>query len=157
VGIRVSLRLCGLVAMVMLLAWLVRPGLVAWAQAPLPAWLRWAGAPLALAAVPLLAWTFHTLGLNLTDTVATRDNGFLVTNGPYPWVRHPFYGMVALFTAGLLLVSALWPCAVMVCAVLWLLALRTPLEEQKLIERFGDAYRDYAARTGRYLPRWSRS
>jgi protein-S-isoprenylcysteine O-methyltransferase Ste14 len=30
---------------------------------------------------------------------------------------------------------------------------RTATEEAKLIERFGDAYRDYAAHTGRFLPR----
>ena len=33
------------------------------------------------------------------------------------------------------------------------LAMRTPLEEAKLIEAFGDEYRDYMARTGAYLPK----
>lgn len=155
-AIRVPLRAFGLTAMALLLAWLIRPGLVAWAQVALPAWLRWAGAPVALAAVPLLAWTFHTLGLNLTDTVATRDNSYLVTGGPYRFVRHPFYATGALFLAGLVLLTALWPCAVLGCVVLSLLALRTPIEEQKLIDRFGGAYREYAARTGRYFPRRAR-
>ncbi len=31
--------------------------------------------------------------------------------------------------------------------------MRTPLEEQKLIEAFGDEYRAYMQRTGRYLPK----
>jgi protein-S-isoprenylcysteine O-methyltransferase Ste14 len=34
-----------------------------------------------------------------------------------------------------------------------LLALRTKTEERHLIERFGDQYRDYMARVGRFLPK----
>ena len=34
-----------------------------------------------------------------------------------------------------------------------LLALRTAREEQHLIARFGDQYRDYMNRVGRFLPR----
>jgi protein-S-isoprenylcysteine O-methyltransferase Ste14 len=37
--------------------------------------------------------------------------------------------------------------------VLVLLVVRTPKEEQMLIERFGDQYREYMARTGRFFPR----
>jgi protein-S-isoprenylcysteine O-methyltransferase Ste14 len=33
-----------------------------------------------------------------------------------------------------------------------LLALRTKIEEMYLIERFGNQYRDYMARVGRFLP-----
>jgi protein-S-isoprenylcysteine O-methyltransferase Ste14 len=34
-----------------------------------------------------------------------------------------------------------------------LLALRTRIEERYLIERFGDPYRDYMKRVGRFLPK----
>ena len=34
-----------------------------------------------------------------------------------------------------------------------LLALRTRTEERYLIERFGDQYRDYMKRVGRFLPK----
>jgi protein-S-isoprenylcysteine O-methyltransferase Ste14 len=34
-----------------------------------------------------------------------------------------------------------------------MLVVRTRIEEEKLIERFGDDYRAYMARTGRFLPR----
>jgi protein-S-isoprenylcysteine O-methyltransferase Ste14 len=37
--------------------------------------------------------------------------------------------------------------------VIALLAARTPREEEKLIEKFGDQYRAYMSRTGRFLPR----
>ncbi len=36
---------------------------------------------------------------------------------------------------------------------LGLLVLRTRIEEEKLIERFGEDYKEYMKRTGRFLPR----
>ena len=33
-----------------------------------------------------------------------------------------------------------------------MLVIRTRVEEAKLTERFGEEYRDYARRTGRFLP-----
>jgi protein-S-isoprenylcysteine O-methyltransferase Ste14 len=152
-AIRVPLKLCGLAGMVLIVCWLARPSLVAWAGMPLPAGLRWAGAGLAFAAVPMLAWTFRSLGHNLTDTSATRDNSYLVTAGPYRYVRHPFYVTIATSFAGMSLLTALWAVALLMFVVLVLLALRTPLEERKLVERFGDAYVAYMSRTPRYVPR----
>jgi protein-S-isoprenylcysteine O-methyltransferase Ste14 len=151
---RIPLKLCGLAGLVFMAAWLVRPEWVKWGHVPLPPWVRWLGAAMCLVAAPLLWWTFHTLGHNLTDTVATRDNSYLVTSGPYRWVRHPFYVVVFLFMSGFSLLSAQWPVAAGIALVLVLLAARTPLEERKLIERFGDAYVVYAARTGRFIPRF---
>jgi protein-S-isoprenylcysteine O-methyltransferase Ste14 len=34
---------------------------------------------------------FHSLGRNLTDTVVTRREAYLVLNGPYRFVRNPMY------------------------------------------------------------------
>ena len=34
-----------------------------------------------------------------------------------------------------------------------LMAIRTPKEEANLIAKFGDEYREYMRRTGRFLPR----
>jgi protein-S-isoprenylcysteine O-methyltransferase Ste14 len=151
---RATLKLTAVLAGIVVVLWFVRPSLVLnWAHLALPAWLRWAGAGMMVIAVPLVWWTFHTLGHNLTDTVETRANSFLVTSGPYRFVRHPFYTTVALFVAGFVLLSALWPVGVLMGIALTLLAVRTPLEERKLIERFGDEYVRYAARTWRYVPR----
>ena len=47
-----------------------------------------------------------------------------------------------------------WLYLVFTGGVLVLLALRTPTEEAKLIERYGDVYRDYMQRTGRFIPRF---
>jgi protein-S-isoprenylcysteine O-methyltransferase Ste14 len=44
---------------------------------------------------------------------------------------------------------------VAVCGIIMfaLLAARSRLEEQRLVERFGGAYREYQRRTGRFVPR----
>ena len=90
--IMIGLRLCGLLALIALAAYLINPSWMVWSSITLPTWLRWIGAILGVFAVPpLLFWTFHSLGKNLTDTVVTRREHTLVTHGPYRWVRHPFY------------------------------------------------------------------
>jgi len=149
----IPLRLCGLAFFGGLLAYLIDPEWMAWAQLPLPAAVRWAGVGVAVLALPLMVWTFASLGRNLTDTVATRRQHTLVTTGPYRWVRHPFYTSgFSIYLALILLTANGWLALAGVGALI-LLCLRTPTEEKKLIERFGDEYRAYAARTGRYFPR----
>ena len=105
---------------------------------------------------PLLFWTFQSLGRNLTDTVVTRREHTLVTHGPYRWVRHPFYGVVLLWGLSMTLLTANWLIAVLGLAAIAMLVRRTTIEEAKLTERFGDEYRSYAAKTGRFFPRLGR-
>ncbi len=101
----------------------------------------------------LLVVTFRTLGKNLTDTVVTRAEHTLVTRGPYRWVRHPCYLATALAVVANSLVTANWFLALTGGIVFGLLVLRTRIEEEKLIERFGEDYKEYMKRTGRFLPR----
>src|SRR5207249_3646753 len=94
----------------------------------------------------------HSLGKNLTDTVVTRRQHTLVTHGPYRWVRHPFYGVVCLWGLSLSLLTANWLIFLVGVVALAMLIRRTRIEEAKLIERFGDQYRSYAEKTGRFFP-----
>ena len=151
--VMVGLRLCGVLAWALFAAYLINPARVSWSSLAMPAWPRWAGATLGLLAVPpLLSWTFHSLGRNLTDTVVTRREHTLVTHGPYRWVRHPFYGVVFLWGLSLALLTANWLLALLGVAAVTMLVARTRVEEVKLAERFGDEYRAYARRTGRFFP-----
>src|SRR6185295_12922725 len=92
------------------------------------------------------------LGTNLTDTVVTRKIHTLVVRGPYRWVRHPFYDAVALLLIAISLVAANWFIFATGAAVFTLLVIRVSREESSLVARFGDDYRDYMARTNRFLP-----
>jgi protein-S-isoprenylcysteine O-methyltransferase Ste14 len=154
VFIMVGLRLCGLLGLVAFAASLIEPSRMAWSSVSVPTWLRWIGGCLPMFAVPpLLFWTFHSLGKNLTDTVVTRRGHTLVTHGPYRWVRHPFYDVVLLEVVSVSLLTASWLLALLGLTAFAMLVVRTRIEEEKLIERFGDEYRAYMERTGRFLPR----
>jgi protein-S-isoprenylcysteine O-methyltransferase Ste14 len=147
------LRLTGLVLWISTLGYLIFPAYFHWAAMPLPIWLRWIGVVSGALCSLLMYWTLSSLGKNLTDTVVTRAEATLVTNGPYRWVRHPFYVTAALLMASVTLLTANWLIGVSGVVVLTLLAIRTPKEEQMLIKRFGQQYRDYMAKTGRFIPR----
>jgi protein-S-isoprenylcysteine O-methyltransferase Ste14 len=135
------------------MVYLVSPGWIAWAQVPLPAGVRFAGAAAGAAALPLIVWVFSSLGKNVTHTTAVRSQHTLVTAGPYRYVRHPLYTVGMLWFLGFSLLAA--NVFIFACAVLGFAAilLRTPFEEQRLLERFGEDYRQYMQRTGRFLPR----
>jgi protein-S-isoprenylcysteine O-methyltransferase Ste14 len=140
------------------LLYLLNPAWLAWSHLELPAGVRWGGAALMAACLPFIYWLFRSLGLNVTHTVAIRKAHTLVTHGPYHWVRHPLYSTGLLFFLGLSVLAANWFIALAIMAAFAALTLRTPHEEARLIEKFGDEYRSYMQRTGRYFPRlwWSK-
>jgi len=155
--ILVTLRPLGIACMLALIAYMINPAWMAWSSMVLPGWLRWAGVGLGLIAGTFLIWTLRSLGRNLTDTVVTRREHTLVTSGPYRLVRHPFYLSLALAIAANALAAANWFVLGSGAAALVLIAIRTRKEEELLVARFGDAYRTYMERTGRFLPRSPRA
>lgn len=148
-----ALRACGLALWLSTSAYLANPRWMSWASIDLPAPLRWSGAGVAAVCLPMLRWTFRSLGKNVTPTVVTRERHELVTSGPYRWVRHPLYSVGTLFFGSFALLAANWFIALADLATLAVLISRLPREEEKLIEHFGDDYMEYMKRTGRLLPR----
>ncbi len=154
--ILVLLRIAGLTMWLSAIAYAINPKWLAWSAFFIPIELRWLGAGLSVAAVPLIAWMFRSLGDNVTDTVAVRHRHVLVTRGPYRWIRHPLYSFGFLLFAGINLMAANGLMALSSLLGFALLVIRTLIEEAKLIEKFGDEYRAYMQRTGRFLPRLAR-
>jgi protein-S-isoprenylcysteine O-methyltransferase Ste14 len=131
-----------------------KPEWIAWADMPFPLWLRWFGVGMGAVCVPLIWWIEASLGLNFQTTLHVREGHSLVTHGPYAYVRHPMYTGLLLFTIAWLLASANW--LVGLPGLLGLPAIlinRVSREEAVMIELFGDEYRAYMQRTGRFLPR----
>jgi protein-S-isoprenylcysteine O-methyltransferase Ste14 len=152
----VTLRAGGLLLWLSIIIYLINPAWMSWASITLPIWLRWSGVAGGLLSVALLVWMFSSLGRNITDTVAIRRDHSLVTHGPYRLIRHPLYSFGTLFILSFGVVAGNWFIAVMSFAAFILLALRTPIEEAKLLDRFGEEYKEYLRRTGRFLPRLGR-
>lgn len=151
--VMVLLRLSGLALWLSILVYLVNPRWMSWAQVGVPTWLRWLGVGSGTVSIWLVYWLFSSIGTNITQTVAIKAGHRLVTHGPYRWVRHPLYSVGTLMFLSIALMAANWFIAAGSLVVLLLLTLRLPREEQMLILRFGDEYRRYMQRTGRYLPR----
>ena len=134
-------------------AWMINPRWMSWSSLALPGWSRWIGAVALFAGAALLVWTFRSLGKNLTDTVVTRQQHTLVQHGPYRWIRHPLYTSAALLVVALSLMAANWFLFVAGVVLLCVLVFRTRTEEANLVARFGDSYRQYMHRTGRFVPK----
>lgn len=147
-GIRL-VALGGLVAVIMTL----NNSLGAWAYMTLPVTVRWLAIAILACSVAWVSWMFISLGRNLTDTVVTRKDAVFVESGPYRFVRNPMY--TGLLFVGLSLGVALanWLITALFTLVFALLALRTTREETYLIARFGDQYREYMTRVGRFFPK----
>jgi protein-S-isoprenylcysteine O-methyltransferase Ste14 len=153
----VALRLSGLALMLSVAAYVLNPRWMAWSSVRLPVAVRWAGAGLATATLPLSWWVFKSIGKNITPTVATREEHELVTARPFRWVRHPLYATGTTFFASLSVVAANWFMGLASLSVLVMLLVRLPEEEERLLERFGGEYTEYMKRTGRLLPRLLRA
>jgi protein-S-isoprenylcysteine O-methyltransferase Ste14 len=59
---------------------------------------------------------------------------------------------IGIFALGL--VAANWFMLVMILVVVMMLPALAAKEEAQLIEKFGNTYREYMQRTGRFLPRF---
>ncbi|HSG26484.1 MAG TPA: isoprenylcysteine carboxylmethyltransferase family protein [Anaerolineales bacterium] len=136
-----------------ILAYLIYPASMQWAQLNLSPILRWLAIGVMAALVPLFYWLFSSLGNNITPTVSIRKEHTLVTSGPYRWIRHPLYTFGTIFILAIATAAANWFIFGIGLLTFIPLTMRTPLEEQRLLETFGDDYRDYIKRTGRYLPK----
>lgn len=88
---------------------------------------------------------------------AAQREGRLATTGPYARIRHPQYAGFVLIMTGFLLQ---WPTLVTLAMypVLVFMYVRLALrEERQAHAQFGIEYERYAARTPRFLPRFSAS
>lgn len=151
------IRLGGLVLWLSPLAYLVNPGWMDWSKIGLPEWVRWLGVGTGILCVFGIYWLFSSIGRGITPTSATRTEHKLVTSGPYRWVRHPLYTVGSSMFVSFGIMADTWFIIVLGILAFIAMAFRTSKEEANLIEKFGDEYREYMKRTGRFLPKFSKS
>ena len=90
------------------------------------------------------SWRIGVDGEARTDLVAT---------GPFRWVRNPIYSWMVVASGGLVLLAPNLLAVVSLVALLVALEIQVrAVEEPYLLRTHGDAYRRYAASTGRFLP-----
>jgi protein-S-isoprenylcysteine O-methyltransferase Ste14 len=147
------IRIGGLILWLSPLVYLLNPAWMAWSKMGLPEWARWLGVILGIVCTAGIYWLFSSIGSGITATSATRQNHKLVTRGPYRWIRHPLYTFGSSMFIAFGMMADNWFIALLGILAFVAMAIRTPKEEANLIEKFGDEYRKYMQRTGRFLPR----
>jgi protein-S-isoprenylcysteine O-methyltransferase Ste14 len=147
------IRLGGLVLWLSPFVYLINPAWMEWSKIGLPDGVRWLGVALGVLCVTGIYWLFSSIGTGITPTSATRSQHKLVTSGPYRWVRHPLYTIGSSMFLAFGMTADNWFIALLGSLAFIAMAVRTPREEANLIEKFGDEYREYMQRTGRFLPK----
>lgn len=127
--------------------------LLAFADYPLSAWSFACG----MVCLTFNFWLFHRshadLGTNWSMTLQIRNGHSLVTSGVYKHLRHPMYAAIYLFTLAQAFLLSNWiagPAGLV--AFTFMFAFRLGPEEQMMLDKFGDDYHAYAARTKRLIP-----
>lgn len=120
-----------------------------------PAWLRWVGVVVTAAGIGFFAWSHQALGKNWTIILALSEKHELVISGPYRYIRHPMYTAFYMIAIGFFLVSANGLVSLLYIGTLTIMVgTRLSAEEQMMLDRFGEQYRQYMKTTGKLLPRF---
>jgi protein-S-isoprenylcysteine O-methyltransferase Ste14 len=120
----------------------------------LPLWLQITGVIIGAVALSLFIWVHHHLGKYFSINLKVYQEHQLVDTGPYSMVRHPMYTAFYLLHITAFLLTANWFIGVTWTAGLTaIIFLRIDREEKMMLQIFGDKYRLYMARTGRFLPK----
>ncbi len=111
-------------------------------------------------AIVLLGEAIRFWGVSIagseTRTTGTVGGTYLITNGPFAYVRNPLYVGNMLMYAGIGVMSlALFPWLVIGACVWFFIQyyLIVTKEEEYLAERFGNEYEHYRRNVRRFLPR----
>ena len=114
-------------------------------------WQRFAGGAVILAGGAIGLWAMRVFR-SWRFQAALDAQHELCTDGPFRIWRHPIYVALDLLGIG----SAIWlPWWVVIAGAALMLVgadLRARAEERVLLEAFGDRYRQYMARTKRFIP-----
>lgn len=129
------------------LAWLSR---ALWAP-DLPLGLIYAGWFVFMAGFLLTVWAAITLSLSKTTVVPHQEAEHLVTGGPFRFSRNPIYLSDLIMLIGISIGFAAPVGLALVPALAWAFQRRFILpEEERLQNRFGEAFEIYARKTRRW-------
>jgi len=114
--------------------------------------MPWIGLGITLLGLSLRLWARQSLKEAYQGNLQVQAEQRVIMAGPYQWVRHPGYLAFALQALGLGIgfssISGLLGCACLIFGLRY----RIQVEEQMLVQAFGDEYLDYARRTHRLIP-----
>jgi protein-S-isoprenylcysteine O-methyltransferase Ste14 len=116
--------------------------------------LAWSALSVAIGAfiATLICW--KKMGKSWRMGINPDDKTQLVISGPYAYLRHPIYALSSLLMICTMLILPSPAMLVVGFIHLFLLQWEARREEKYLTALHGPTYADYAAKTGRFVPRF---
>ena len=110
------------------------------------------GLILLICSLTIIAYAFKELHTYQTTYVPDGEPEKLVTSGPFSFSRNPIYlGMAGILLATAFLMQSLSALLIPVLFVTIIQSTWIPHEEKKLAEIFDDKWKDYSAKTKKWL------
>jgi protein-S-isoprenylcysteine O-methyltransferase Ste14 len=138
-------------AAIVVLQPVVLPWLGLYTEAMWGLWVQALGLVLMAGGLALHWWARWHLGQFYGERVELQPGQYVVEGGPYAYVRHPIYTSFFLCIVGLLLVNPSLTTLAVTVYFFWDFP-RAARKEEVLLSVNLPGYREYMARTTRYLP-----
>ena len=116
-------------------------------------WVQWVGLLVMALGLILRYGSIRWLGPMFTRLVQVLPDHRLVTNGPYSIVRHPAYTGLLIFFIGMGIALGDWRSLLFLTLIPPVgIIYRIKVEEQALVEAFGEEYKVYMQRVRGLVP-----
>ena len=149
---RNSLRLIWITIIVSISLGIISKFLVEFPMAK-SAWLSYSGLLIIVIGMVIRFIAILTLRRFFTVDLSIQHNHELINKGLYKYIRHPSYTGSLISFLGFSISMNNWISAIIIFVPVLLVFLhRMKLEEQLLLEKFGDKYLEYTKNTARLIP-----
>ena len=115
-------------------------------------WGDYTGLALTVAGAGFAIWARFALGRNWSGTVTVKQDHTLIRTGPYAVVRHPIYaGFLLAILGTTIAIGEIRGLAATVSALIGM-KLKAQLEEEFMMEQFGEEYAQYKREVKGIIP-----
>ena len=112
----------------------------------------WTGFAIVVLGLGFTVWARVVLGRNFSGIVTVNHDHALITTGPYRWARNEIYTGLLIAFAGSAIARGEWRGLLALAIAFAALWRKLKLEEQWMVETFGDAYLRYRAEVRALIP-----
>ncbi len=113
---------------------------------------EWAGFVIMLAGFAIAIWARVVLGRNWSATITIKQDHEIVRRGPYAIVRHPIYSGILLAMLGTAIYFGTFQGLVALALTFCGWWLKSRMEEQFMLQQFGQQYREYQQEVKALIP-----
>ena len=97
-------------------------------------------------------WQWVVGGMLAVAGLAPRTQ-HLMTNGPYRYSRNPMLSGTLVYYLGIITILCSWQAVLIFVVVVFIMMVQVHNEEQRLERDFGDEYRNYKHKVGKFFPK----